>query len=104
MTSTEFRTILTTAFNTHMFMNVRDRHTVNELIHILRHDNAFKDKDYNISISRKNGEWWCILTLDTFVSIPCLSIWFEDEQTEFETEECLGKIYNCITIYEREEE
>lgn len=103
MTNAKFRTTLTKAFDTHMFMNIRDRHTVNELLHILRHDNAFKDKDYNISIHRKNGEWWCIPTLDSFVSIPCLSIWFEDERVEFEIEECLGEIYNCITIFESEE-
>jgi hypothetical protein len=103
MTNAEFITTLTKAFDTHMFMNVRDRHTVNELLHILRHDNAFKGKDYNISISSKNGEWWCIPTLDAFVSVPCLSIWFEDERVEFENEECLGEIYNCITIFESEE-
>jgi hypothetical protein len=103
MTNAEFRATLTKAFDTHMFMNERDRHTVNELLHILRHDNAFKDKDYNISIYRKNGEWWCVPTLDAFVSVPCLSIWFEDERVEFEIEECLEEKYNCITIYESEE-
>lgn len=103
MTNTEFRTTLMRAFDTHMFMDKRGKHTVNELLHILKHDIAFKDKDYNISIHRKNGEWWSIPTLDSFVSIPCLSIWFEDERVEFEVEKCLGEIYNCITIYECQE-
>ena len=103
MTNAEFKTALKEAFNIHMFMDNRDRHIINELLHILRHDNAFKDKDYNVSISRKNGEWWCIPTLDAFVTTACLSIWFEDERVEFETEECLGEIYNCITIFESEE-
>lgn len=103
MTNAEFRTTLVKAFGTHMFMDKRGKHTVNELLYVLKYDNAFNGKDYNISISRKNGEWWCIPTLDAFVSVPCLSIWFEDERVEFENEECLGEIYNCITIYESEE-
>lgn len=103
MTNAEFKTKLTEAFNTHMFMNKRDRHTINELIYVLNHDNAFKDKDYNISICKKNGEWWCIPTLDAFVSIPTLSVWFDDERVEFEVEECGVEKYNCITVYESEE-
>ena len=104
MTNVEFRKTLTNAFDTHMFMNERDKHTVNELLYILRHDSAFGGKDCNISICKANGEWLCIPTLDAFVAIPVLSVWFEDERVEFETEECLGEIYNCITVYESEEE
>ena len=103
MTNEEFRTTLTKAFDTHMFMNERDRHTVNELLYILRHDNAFKGEDYNVSICKKNGEWLCIPTLDAFVSIPILSVWFEDDKVEFEVEWCLEEKYNCITVYESEE-
>jgi hypothetical protein len=103
MTNTEFRTTLTKAFDTHMFMNIRDKHTVNELLHILRHDDVFKGKDYNISICKNNGEWLCIPTLDSFVSISALSIWFEDERVEFEVEEFGIEQFNCITIYESEE-
>ena len=103
MTNTEFRQMLTKAFDTHMFMNIRDKHTVNELLHILRHDVAFKGNDYNISISKNNGEWWCIPSLDAFVSIPALSIWFEDERVEFEIEECGEEKFNCVTVYESEE-
>lgn len=103
MTNVEFRTTLTKVFDTHMFMDKRGKHTVNELLYILRHDNAFKDKNYNISIHRKNGEWWAIPTLDAFVTTACLSIWFEDDRVEFEIEECFGEKYNCITIYESEE-
>lgn len=103
MTNAEFRTTLTKAFDTHMFMNIRDRHTVNELLHILRHDRVFGGKDYNISIQRSNGEFWCIPTLDAFVTIPILSVWFEDERVEFEIEEFGEEKYNCITVYESEE-
>ena len=103
MTNTEFKTALVNAFNTHMFMDKRAKHTINELIYVLRHDAEFGGKDYNISIRRKNGEWWCIPILDSFVTIGCLSIWFEDEFVEFETEECFGEIYNCITVNESEE-
>lgn len=103
MTNAEFRKTLTKAFDTHMFMNMRDRHTVNELLHILRHDATFKGNDYNISICRLNGEWSCIPTLDAFVSIPYLSVWFDDERVEFEIEESFGEKFNCITVYESEE-
>ena len=103
MTNVEFKTTLAKAFSTHMFMNKRERHTVNELLYVLRRHAEFGSKDYNISIRKTNGEWWCIPTLDSFVSIPCLSIWFEDEYVEFEVEECGEEKYNCITIYESEE-
>lgn len=103
MTNAKFNKVLKEAFNTHMFMDKRDKHTINELIYVLEHDNAFKGEDYNISIRRSNGEWWAIPTLEAFVTTTCRSIWFEDERVEFEIEECLGEIYNCITIYESEE-
>ena len=103
MNNVEFKTTLAKVFGTHTLMNKRTRHTVNELLYVLRYDVAFGNEDYNISIRKKNGEWWSIPTLDSFVSIPCLSIWFEDEFVEFEVEECDGETYNCITIYESEE-
>lgn len=104
MTNAEFRTKLKEAFNVHMFMNKRDKHTINELLYVLRHHNEFGGKDYNISICKKSGEWWSIPTLDAFVSIPILSVWFDDESVEFEIEEFGEEKYNCITVYEREEE
>ena len=103
MTNAEFRTTLTKAFETHMFMNKRTKHTVNELLQVLRRHAEFGGKDYNISVCRKNGEWWSIPTLDAFVSIPALSLWFDNERVEFEIEEFDGEKYNCITIYESEE-
>ena len=103
MTNVEFRTTLTKAFNTHMFMDKRVKHTVNELLYVLKHDEAFKGEDYNISICKKNGEWWSVPSLDAFVSIPYLSVWFEDERVEFEVEEFGEEKFNCITVYESEE-
>ena len=103
MTNQEFKTKLTQAFKTHMFMSKRDNHTVNELLYILKHDNAFKDMEFNISISKLNGEWWSIPCMDAFVSIPILSVWFNDDNVEFEIEECDQEKYNCITVYESEE-
>ena len=104
MTNTEFKTKLIEAFKNHILMNKRDRHTVNELLYVLRYEQTLNCLgDCNISIRKKNGEWWSIPTLDSFVSISCLSVWFEDEQVEFEVEEFDGNQYNCITIYESEE-
>lgn len=104
MTDTEFRATLTEAFNTHMFMNKRDKHTINELMYVLKHHAEFGGADFNVSISKNNGEWWCIPSLDAFVSIPALSVWFDDDRVEFEVEECGEEKFNCITVYEREEE
>ena len=78
MINAEFQTKLKEAFNIHTFMNKRDRHTINELLYVLRSHNEFCAKDYNISICKKNGEWWSIPTLDAFVSISILSVWFAD--------------------------
>ena len=104
MTNIEFKAELTKAFKTHMFMQDRNCHTVNELLYVLKHDSRFNGKDFNISICRLSGEWWSIPCLDAFVSIPCLSVWFKDEFVEFEVEECEGMKFNCITIYESEGE
>ena len=103
MTQHEFKENLTKAFGVHMFMNKRDNHTVNELMYVLRHDNAFKDMEFNISICKLNGEWWTIPSMDAFVAIPCLSVWFLDEFVEFEVEKCGKEKYNCITVYESED-
>ena len=103
MTNQEFKTKLTQAFKTHVFMSKRDNHTVNELLYVLKHDNAFKDMEFNVSISKLNGEWWSIPCMDAFVSIPILSVWFNDDNVEFEIEECDEEKYNCITVYESEE-
>ena len=97
-----FKTKLAEAFKTHMFMKDRDKHTVNELLHILRYDNAFKGEDFNISIQQLKGMWCSIPTIDSFVSTTYLSMWFEDAKVEFEIEEVGEEQYNCITIYESE--
>lgn len=104
MTNAEFKIKLIEAFKTHIFMDQRSVHTVNELLYILRYDNAFKGEDFNISIRKKNGEWWTIPSMDSFVSIPCLSVWFEDKLVEFEVEECGDMKFNCITVYECKKE
>ena len=104
MTNAEFKEKLTEAFKTHMFMRDRDYHTVNELLYILKHDVTLNYLgDYNISICKKDNGWWCIPSLDSFVSISYLSVWFNDADVELEVEECGKERYNCITIYEREE-
>lgn len=102
MTSAEFKTKLIKSFKTHMFMRDRDKHTVNELLHILLHHDAFKDMDFNISIIKLDGGCYCIPTLDAFVPTEARAMWFEDAKVEFEVEECGEEKFNCITIYESE--
>ena len=103
MTNQEFKTKLTEAFKTHMFMKNRDNHTVNELLYVLEHDIRFGKEDFNISICKLDGAWLSIPCLDAFVTTIIRGIWFNDASIEFEVEEFGNEKYNCITIYEMEE-
>jgi hypothetical protein len=104
MTQTEFKTKLTEAFKTHMFMQDRDYHSVNELLYVLEHDSRFDGEDFNISICALTNKWWCIPSLDAFISVKIRDVWFNDADVEFEVEECGEEKYNCITVYECERE
>lgn len=101
MTNQEFKTKLTEAFKTHIFMQDRDYHTVNELLYVLEHDSRFNGEDFNISIKPFEDDWWSIPCLDAFVDIKTRGIWFNDDGVEFEVEYCGDVKFNCITVYER---
>ena len=101
MTNTEFKTKLTEAFKTHMFMKDRDYHTVNELLYVLEHDSRFEGEDFNVSICTLDNNWWSIPCLDAFVDVKTRSFWFNDDGVEFEVEDCDDVKFNCITVYER---
>ncbi len=88
------------AFKTHMFMQDRDYHTVNELLYILEHDVRFNKEDFNISIKIINNNWCSIPTLEAFVDVKTRGIWFNDNEVEFEIEEFDKEKFNCITIYQ----
>ena len=88
------------AFKTHMFMQDRDYHTVNELLYILEHDMRFNKEDFNISIKMINNNWCSIPTLEAFVDVKTRGIWFNDNEVEFEIEEFDKEKFNCITIYQ----
>ena len=108
MTNAEFKILLKEVFNTHSLMNGRNYHTINELMHCLRYDTRLWDLDINISVIKANGEYCCIPAIDAFIDINTLSIWFDDDTVEYETEEIFGieedtRTIDCITIYEREE-
>ena len=104
MTQAEFKTKLAEAFKTHMFTEGRDYHTVNELLYVLEHDSRFDKEDFNISIGLVDGNWWSIPCIDAFVNIKTRGIWFNDNNVEFEVEEYGEEKYNCVTVYEREED
>lgn len=101
MTNTEFKTKLAEIFKTHMFMQDRDYHTVNELLYVLEHDASFSKEDFNISIKTELGYWWSIPTLEAFVDVETRGVWFNDDDIEFEIEECGEEKFNCITVYEK---
>ena len=101
MTNTEFKTKLAETFKTHMFIQDRDYHTVNELLYVLEHDARFGKEDFNISIKTIDNNWWSIPTLESFVDVKTRGIWFNDSGVEFEVEEFDGMKFNCITVYEK---
>ena len=100
MTQLEFKTKLTEAFKTHMFMKDRDYHTVNELLYVLEHHSGFNGEDFSISIKTLDDHWWSIPCLDAFINVETRGIWFNDTYVEFEVEEVGEEKYNCITVYE----
>lgn len=102
MLQNEFKTKLTEAFKTHMFMGDRDHHTVNELLYVLEHDIRFGKEDFSISIKTLDNNWWSIPCLDAFVNVKTRGVWFKDADVEFEIEECEDMKFNCITVYEIE--
>lgn len=107
MTQNEFRVRLKEFFGLHVLMNKRDKHTINELLYVLEHNDAFKDMDFNITIVKLDGGCYCIPSLDVFVCTQVRAMWFEDDKVEFEIEEWeiidgLMAKTNCITIYESE--
>ena len=99
----EFRTKLTEAFSTQMFMKDRNYHTINELLYVLEHDERFNGEDFNISIAKLDGHWMSIPCLDAFVDVKTRGIWFDDISVDFEVEAFGKEKYNCITLCEREE-
>ena len=96
----KFQEKIKQAFKTHIFMQDRDYHTVNELLYILEHDARFNKEDFNISIKTIDDRWWSIPCLDAFVDTKTRGIWFNDSEIEFEIEECDKEKFNCITIYQ----
>jgi hypothetical protein len=86
-----------------MFMKDRTKHTINELLYVLEHDSRFNGEDFNISICNLGGYWTSIPCLDAFVSVQVRGMWFKDTEVEFEVETVGAEQFNCITIYEREE-
>lgn len=99
----EFKTKLAEAFKTHIFMKDRDYHTVNELLYVLEHDRRFNGEDFSISIGLTDANWWCVPCLDAFIDVATRGIWVNDADVEFEVEEVDDIKFNCITVYEREE-
>ena len=96
----KFQEKIKQAFKTHIFMQDRDYHTVNELLYILEHDVRFNKEDFNISIKTIDNNWWSIPCLEAFVDIKTRGIWFNDSEIEFEIEEYDKEKFNCITIYQ----
>lgn len=105
MNNIEFKILLKEVFNKHAVMRGRDQHTINELLHCLRYNPAFVEMNFNISIVKTNGEWWSIPTIDSFVDINTLGIWFDDDKIEYEHEliDDNGFLFyfDNITIYEK---
>ena len=108
MNDRELRALLCAVFNDYKMMRGRDYHTLNELLYVMRTDSRMKGFNFNINIIRRNGSCLCIPSIDAFVSVAQLGIWFTDYVSECDVEEIDndGELYvwHCITIYEAPEE
>lgn len=104
MTEKEIRILLSEAFKTHMFMSGRDYHTVNELLYIMRSDSRLKDFNFNITVLKLDGSCCCIPSIDTFVNIDTLAVWFYDDAVEYDCEaiefDGNNSTWDCLTVYE----
>lgn len=106
MTNVEFKTLLKEVFNTHMFMDQRNYHSINELLHVLRYDERMQVlQGVNLSVRKLDGEWTCITCLEAFVDLATLSVWFDDNSVEFDTDEFEFEgnpmKFDNITVYEK---
>lgn len=102
MTQNELRVALTKAFSTHMFMGKRSKHTINELLYVLEHDEVFNGMNFSISIIGFNNDCVCIPCLDAFVNVGTRAMWFKDDEVELEVETYGEEQFYCITVYESE--
>lgn len=105
MADKEFRVLLDEVFNDYKMMSGRDYHTINELLYVMRTDDRMKEFNFNINIIRRDGNCLCVPSIDAFVPVEQLAIWFMDHVSECDVEEIDddGQLYvwQCITVYER---
>ena len=104
MTNSEFKDLLKDVFKSHTFSCLRECHTINELMYVLNHDERMKEFNINISIQRLDKHCTCIPCIDAFVDIRTLSIWFNDDDVEFERDEFNGQYFDNITVKEIKKE
>lgn len=108
MTNVEFKKILGEVFDSHALMRGRDCHTVNELLHVLRYDDKFRDMErVGVNVIKADGGCMCIPCLEAFVDVKSLGIWFKDTSVEFEIDEFPdddGEMltFRTVVVYERE--
>ena len=84
MTEKEFKELLREVFDSHTLMKNKEHHTVNELLHCLRYDEKMKEFNFNINVIRSNGDCISIPTIDAFVNLGTLSVWFDYDSIEYE--------------------
>lgn len=102
MTNAEFKQKLKEAFQSYTVMKGREQHTVNELLYVLEHNDELRKENCNIAVENLDGDWWSIPCLDAFVTVKLRSIWFNDDDVEFEIDEYEGTKFGCVTVYETE--
>lgn len=104
MNEKEFKELLREVFDSHTLMKNKEHHTVNELLHCLRYDEKMKEFNFNINVVRSNGDCISIPTIDAFVNLGTLSVWFDYDSIEYE-HDCIDDngvlfYFDCITITE----
>lgn len=94
---TELKEIILNHFRLHSFMKDRNQHTINELLYVLNNP-YFSGAHISISIKTEDNRWYCIPSMDAFVSIPIRSIWFNDDEFTIDEEFIDDILFTCITI------
>ena len=104
MNENEFKELLREVFDSHAVMQNEEHHTVNELLHCMRYDEKLKEFNFNINVIRSNGDCISIPTIDSFVNLGTLSVWFDIDSIEYEHDYVDDNGYlfyfDCITITE----
>lgn len=90
MKDVNLKVLIKQAFDNHILMRSRNKHTINELLYVLAHDKTLNKYNCNITVNTLKNEWFHICGIDVFVDINTRGIWFNDDEICIDVEEVNG--------------